>query len=83
MQVHRFLHAELHGVAGGFLDLLGADRPPVGLLELAVEPGDEEGPAWRLLHKYSLYHATLYTLCTVSHLLSGWLHSASALSERL
>ena len=30
--------SELHGVAGGFLDLLGADRPPVGLLELAVEP---------------------------------------------
>ena len=44
MQVHRFLHAELHGVAGGFLDLLGADRPPVGLLELAVEPGDEALP---------------------------------------
>ena len=33
--------------------------------------------------KYSLYRATLYTLCTVSLLLSGWLHSASALPERL
>ena len=39
MEMHCLFYAELHGVAGSFVDLLGADHPPVGLLELAVEPG--------------------------------------------
>ena len=51
MEMHGFFDAELHGVAGGFLGLLGADRPPVDLRPLPVEARDEEDPARRVLRQ--------------------------------